>query len=190
MTKAEARTQARAQRAALSPEERTRLSEALTQVFLESVYVKEVRCLNAFLPLARHHEPDLRPLLAYLHAEHPLIQLTVPHLIPGSDDFDAVGYHPAITLQKGGHGTEIPAEPVPVSPLAIDLVLVPLLAYDQRGYRAGYGGGYYDRFLSRCRPDVRKIGVSFFGPIPRLDDVWHGDIRLDACLTPTRLQSF
>lgn len=190
MTKEEARKEARAQRAALSADERTALSDGLAQVFLEAVPLEGVGWLNAFLPLERHREPDLRPLLHQLHAGYPQIRLTIPQLPAGAVDFNAVVYEPGIALEPGHYGTELPANPVLVEASEIDLVLVPLLAYDRRGYRAGYGGGYYDRFLTRCRADVQKIGVSFFGPVDCLDDVWNGDVRLDACLTPAGLVSF
>ncbi|WP_266369100.1 5-formyltetrahydrofolate cyclo-ligase [Tellurirhabdus rosea] len=72
----------------------------------------------------------------------------------------------------------------------ISLVLVPLLAFDQRGHRVGYGGGYYDRFLDQCRPDCVKMGLSLFEPVAKIDDVYEGDIRLDGCVTPGQFYSF
>jgi 5-formyltetrahydrofolate cyclo-ligase len=47
-----------------------------------------------------------------------------------------------------------------IDPTTLDLVLVPALVLDQRGYRLGYGGGYYDRFLPRLRPDCRTLGIA------------------------------
>ncbi|MCU0631996.1 MAG: 5-formyltetrahydrofolate cyclo-ligase [Methanolinea sp.] len=52
-------------------------------------------------------------------------------------------------------GHEIPAEPREIA-----VVIVPMIAYDARGHRLGYGAGYYDRFLSR-HPHIQKIGVAF-----------------------------
>ena len=52
-------------------------------------------------------------------------------------------------------GSEIPA-----CPEDIQLVVVPMLAFDRKGHRLGYGAGYYDRFLS-CHPHMKKIGISF-----------------------------
>jgi 5-formyltetrahydrofolate cyclo-ligase len=72
----------------------------------------------------------------------------------------------------------------------IDLVLIPLLCFDKKGYRVGYGKGYYDRFLADCRPDVLKIGLSIFEPIEQIKDVDAYDIRLDFCITPNKIWQF
>src|SRR5690606_18895751 len=48
-----------------------------------------------------------------------------------------------------------------VNPELIDLVLVPGVAFDRKGYRIGYGGGYYDRFLTRIDDSVPKIALAF-----------------------------
>jgi 5-formyltetrahydrofolate cyclo-ligase len=69
----------------------------------------------------------------------------------------------------------------------IDLVIVPLLGFDKQGNRVGYGKGFYDRFLARCRSNVIKVGVSFFDPIDGISDITPLDIRLDYCITPTRV---
>lgn len=72
----------------------------------------------------------------------------------------------------------------------IDIVLVPLLAYDQKGNRIGYGGGFYDRFLSNCKSDTIKIGLSFFPPEKQLFDIEETDIPLNFCVTPTEVYEF
>lgn len=77
---------------------------------------------------------------------------------------------------------------VPVS--KIDVVFVPLLAYDKNGNRVGYGKGFYDNFLAKCREDVIKIGLSFFEPEESIEDVFATDIRLDYCVTPFGINNF
>jgi 5-formyltetrahydrofolate cyclo-ligase len=77
---------------------------------------------------------------------------------------------------------------VPVS--KINVVFVPLLAYDKKGNRVGYGKGFYDVFLSECKPETIKIGLSFFEPEETIQDVFENDIALDYCITPEKIYSF
>jgi 5-formyltetrahydrofolate cyclo-ligase len=66
----------------------------------------------------------------------------------------------------------------------IDLVIVPLVCVDKSGHRVGYGKGFYDRFLKQVRTDCVKVGLSYFEPVERIDDVHEGDVRLDFVITP------
>ncbi|MDA3616118.1 5-formyltetrahydrofolate cyclo-ligase [Polluticaenibacter yanchengensis] len=77
-----------------------------------------------------------------------------------------------------------------LNPEEIDVVLVPLLIFDEKGYRVGYGKGFYDRFLKHCRPDTLKIGFCLFEPEKKIDDVNGYDIPLDICVTPNRIYEF
>jgi 5-formyltetrahydrofolate cyclo-ligase len=72
----------------------------------------------------------------------------------------------------------------------IDVVFVPLLAYDTLGNRVGYGKGFYDTFLSECKPDVLKIGLSFFEPENIIEDLNQNDIKLDICINPSHIYRF
>ena len=69
------------------------------------------------------------------------------------------------------------------------LLLVPLLAYDDQGYRLGYGGGYYDRTLAALA-DARAIGIAYGGQ--RMESLPHDahDYPLDAILTEQGLKEF
>jgi 5-formyltetrahydrofolate cyclo-ligase len=72
----------------------------------------------------------------------------------------------------------------------IDLVFVPLLAFDKKGNRVGYGKGFYDRFLAQCRPNTQKMGLSFFCPIDEISDVDPWDVKLDSCICPDKIWTF
>ena len=93
-------------------------------------------------------------------------------------------------FQKNEYNIYEPVDGIEVPNAKIDVVFVPLLAYDKKGNRVGYGKGFYDVFLSKCREDVIKIGLSFFEPEDIIEDVSTTDIRLDFCVTPTTSYSF
>jgi 5-formyltetrahydrofolate cyclo-ligase len=93
-------------------------------------------------------------------------------------------------FQKNEHNIYEPVDGIEVPNAKIEVVFVPLLAYDKFGNRVGYGKGFYDNFLSNCNEDVIKIGLSFFDPEETIDDVFATDIRLDYCVTPTTNYAF
>ncbi|SFQ75213.1 5-formyltetrahydrofolate cyclo-ligase [Flavobacterium akiainvivens] len=93
-------------------------------------------------------------------------------------------------LALSTYGIPEPVDGLEVPSAKMDVVFVPLLAFDIKGHRVGYGKGFYDRFLNECRPDVIRVGLSFFeaaeGEIPHNDT----DIALDFCVTPERVYAF
>lgn len=83
-----------------------------------------------------------------------------------------------------------PIEGIEILEKDLDVVFVPLLAFDKTGHRVGYGKGFYDRFLSNCRPDVIKIGLSHFEAEEVISDIEENDVALNYCVTPTKIYSF
>lgn len=72
----------------------------------------------------------------------------------------------------------------------IEVIFVPLLAFDKSGHRIGYGKGFYDRFLAECAPGTIKIGLSFFPPEEKLEGIFTTDIPLDYCISPNKIYDF
>ena len=93
-------------------------------------------------------------------------------------------------FQKNQYNIFEPVDGIEVPNTKIEVVFIPLLAYDKKGNRVGFGKGFYDIFLSKCNPDVIKIGLSFFEPEEKIEDISTTDIRLDYCITPTEINSF
>lgn len=87
-------------------------------------------------------------------------------------------------IKKNSYNVPEPVDGLEVPDAKIDVVFVPLLAYDKQGNRVGYGKGFYDNFLSKCKPETIKIGLSFFPPEEKIDDVSDNDVKLDFCVTP------
>lgn len=83
-----------------------------------------------------------------------------------------------------------PVDGIEVPSNKIDVVFVPLLAYDEKGNRVGYGKGFYDKFLATCRPDCIKIGVSFFTPETSIELIDLLDVKLNFCVTPEAIYRF
>ncbi|UOX35051.1 5-formyltetrahydrofolate cyclo-ligase [Flavobacterium sediminilitoris] len=86
-------------------------------------------------------------------------------------------------IKKNKYNIPEPIDGIEVPSNKIDVVFIPLLAYDKQGNRVGYGKGFYDAFLKTCKPDVIKIGLSFFEPENCIDDIHSNDIKLDYCIT-------
>lgn len=86
-------------------------------------------------------------------------------------------------------GIPVPQESLRVPTTKIQVVFVPLLAYDSSGHRLGFGKGFYDKFLSSLEQSVIKVGLSFFSPEVAIPMEPH-DVPLDYCITPDRIWTF
>ncbi|MBD0823526.1 5-formyltetrahydrofolate cyclo-ligase [Aestuariibaculum marinum] len=93
-------------------------------------------------------------------------------------------------IKKNNYNIPEPVDGIEIADNKIDVVFIPLLAFDQQGNRVGYGKGFYDRFLKRCKPETIKIGLSFFEAELQIQDVHNNDIKLDYCVTPKTLYTF
>lgn len=93
-------------------------------------------------------------------------------------------------LRVNSYGIPEPQDGIQIQESQLDVVFVPLLAFDTKGNRVGYGKGFYDRFLQQCKPEVLKVGLSFFEAEEEIDDVSDLDIALDYCVTPSKTYAF
>lgn len=93
-------------------------------------------------------------------------------------------------IKANAFGIPEPQEGLEVPVDKIEVVFIPLLAFDQNGNRLGYGKGFYDRFLSECRTDTLKIGLSFFEAIQTPIKADAHDIQMDYVVTPEEVYEF
>ncbi|MNL35264.1 putative 5-formyltetrahydrofolate cyclo-ligase [compost metagenome] len=189
MTKTELRAYYKHLRTQLPPDKELELNLCLLQQ-LKSLEWNKVKFCHVFLPLLKFHEPNTLLLISYLKEAYPHIQIVISKSDIQSNNMTHYHYNDELLLAPNKWGIMEPIEGVPIDEKNIDLVLVPLLISDQFGHRVGYGKGYYDRFLALCKPDVQKVGVSFFEPITVIEDVDPHDIPLDICVTPTAVYRY
>ncbi len=93
-------------------------------------------------------------------------------------------------IKKNQYNIPEPIDGIEVPSTKIDVVFVPLLAFDKTGHRAGYGKGFYDKFLKECKPETIKIGLSFFEAEEKIEDVFESDVKLDYCVNPNEIYKF
>ena len=90
-------------------------------------------------------------------------------------------------MRKGEMGVMEPVRGREMDAKAIDVVVVPGVAFDFGGHRLGFGGGYYDRFLKTVGKDCKKIGLAFEMQLVRKLPVERHDVRMDAIVTEKRV---
>lgn len=194
VTKAGLRTWFLAARRSLTPAEVAERSALLTHHFFTYTHtlLQHPALLHVFLPIEQHHEVNTWPLIHTIWREWPQVQVVVSVTGIQTGLLTHYALTPDTPLTQNRWGIPEPSGNalVTIAPRHIDLVLVPLLAFDRRGHRVGYGKGYYDRFLASCRPDCARIGLSLFPPIDHIADVEPTDIPLTACLTPAGIVTF
>jgi 5-formyltetrahydrofolate cyclo-ligase len=176
------RAKARAARQAMSADERVRAAESVARVGL-GFLKRAPGIVAAYYPV--RSEFDCMPLLKRAAAERWILALPV---IAGLAPLQFREWTFGARLEPGPFG--IP-EPV-AGPFAVpDMLLVPLLAFDRRGYRLGYGGGHYDRTLAALRGQggVVAVGLAFDAQEVAEVPVCPYDERLDWILTASGAKS-
>lgn len=108
------------------------------------------------------------------------------------ETFDLTNYllTDSTVLKKNFYGIPEPVDGIEIAPHKIEVVFIPLLAFDEKGNRIGYGKGFYDRFLSSCTGETIKVGLSFFEAEPFITEVSEMDVPLDYCVTPSKIYTF
>ncbi|QBA65200.1 5-formyltetrahydrofolate cyclo-ligase [Muriicola soli] len=142
---------------------------------------------HIFLHSAFKKEIDTGPIITLLRGKDK--EIIIPKIAP-QNQLQHFLLTDSTTLKPNNWGIPEPEHGIKVSPSEIEVVFVPLLAFDRKGHRVGYGGGYYDSFLSECNENTEKIGLSLFDPVDVISDSKPHDIPLDYCVTPEKIYTF
>ena len=143
---------------------------------------------HIFLPIEAHNEVNTEFILHLLSGKD-------KEIVISKSDFETRNMtHFLLTdntkIKKNEYNIPEPVDGIEVPAKKIEVVFIPLLAYDKLGNRVGYGKGFYDKFLSECQTGTIKIGLSFFEPEEQITDVFETDVKLDYCVTPNAVFKF
>ena len=190
MTKSKLRTIFREKRASLSSDEIQAKSQDIAKRFFDTFDLKTAAVIDVFIPIVKLNEVDTSLIYKAIWRSFPNIVTTAPRVDHDLGQLDHLAFNADTDFVVNKWGISEPIADVRINESAIDMTLVPLLCFDRSGHRVGYGKGFYDRSLARCRADVRKVGLVYFGPVERIDDVDPYDVRLDDIITPDEVYNF
>lgn len=189
MTKKELRNIYKHKRTLLGEAETDKMQD-LVMIQFQQLPLPFLHYMHTYLPMDIQKEVDTYPVMEFLKFSNPGLNIVVPKTDPEDNSMTHYLYDEHTVLVKNRYHIMEPAGGNQVASSNIDLVLVPLLAFDERGNRVGYGKGFYDRFLAQCRKDVIKVGLSFFEAEPLIEDTDEFDIPLTYCVTPQKVYEF
>ncbi|RIV70791.1 5-formyltetrahydrofolate cyclo-ligase [Flagellimonas aequoris] len=187
MLKHELRKKYKSLRAEINPTQASDFSLILANHVLQ-IPIWDFFYFHIFLSIEDKNEVDTLPLITLLQGRDK--HVIVPKMT-GSTSMDNYLLTDGTTLKKNSWGIPEPVDGFLVPENKIEVVFVPLLAFDSQGNRVGYGKGFYDTFLHKCKKETIKIGLSFFpAENDLISDVHENDVRLDYCITPEKVYAF
>lgn len=187
--KKELRKEYLSKRKELSDQDILQLDQALFQEF-KAYSLAGMRFIHFFLPIQKYREPNTLRLIHWILKDHPEINIVLSKSNIETNLMEHYLWDNQQEIKGNRWGIDEPQGGTKVLPQQLDAVIIPLLAFDKKGNRVGYGKGFYDRFLADCRKDCKKIGLSHFNPIEEIEDINPYDAPLDACITPNKTWLF
>ena len=144
---------------------------------LDHLFDKAPQVISGYMPIRT--EIDILPAMTRLAQRH---QICVPVVTGAARPLEFHAWHPKMEMVEGAFGAAIPATGEILTPTK---VILPLLAFDSKGYRLGYGGGFYDRTLEKLRANSAVTTLGFAYSAQEMDDVptEPTDQKLDAIIT-------
>ena len=187
MTKAQLRKAYRLLRKKLSEEDiETKSLDIANQLLKLPIWDKSF--YHIFLSITEQKEINTDYILSILSGKD-------KHIVISKSDFETFEMTHYLLSDNTKLKKNIWNIPEPVSGIKIDteqieVVFIPLLVFDKKGNRIGYGKGFYDKFLAQCQPNTLKVGLSFFSAENEISDMYKNDITIDYCVTPSSIYQF
>ena len=187
MKKTELRAKYKALRANLSTKEREDSSLKIANLVLK-LPIWDCSFFHVFLTIKSLNEVETEPILSILSGKD-------KHIVLSKTDFESKSMSHVLLqdntiIKPNSWNIPEPENGIPISEQQIEVVFIPLMAFDLFGNRVGYGKGFYDGFLKNCSKDTLKIGLSFFEADAEIENINPHDIPLDYCITPKKTYAF
>jgi 5-formyltetrahydrofolate cyclo-ligase len=177
-------------RLALSTKDRGKMDDLLLIQFQQWGIAAFVETVLSYWPMAQKAEPNTFLFTDFLAFRVPVLRLAYPVTDFNTGSLVALAVNENTRYKASVYGISEPIAGREIRPDELDLIIVPLLAFDRLGHRLGYGKGFYDRYLVNCRPDAIKLGISYFDAIEELPAKTEYDLPLTACITPEKIYEF
>jgi 5-formyltetrahydrofolate cyclo-ligase len=187
MLKKDIRILYRRKRDELNERDKVRFHD-LMLIHFQRLEINIPNIVMTYAPFENEYDPQL--VEDYCLFKNPETILSLPVVNPNDPLMKCIGINDDTIYSTNKYGIPEPSEGVEINPKEIGLVIIPLLSFDNKGNRVGYGKGYYDRFLKKCKKNTLKIGFSFFDSVDLIDDTDEYDVPLDYCITPEKIYSF
>ncbi len=139
--------------------------------------------IHCFLPISNQNEINTKIIIDRLFLE------TNCTVVTSKSNFKTLEMEHFIinantNFKEDKYGIPTPINGEKINVINIDWILTPLICFDKNGYRVGYGKGFYDRFISQCKPNVKTIGLSIFDALDKILDTNKFDKPITHCITP------
>lgn len=174
-----------AERQALGDAERAAATAQIGERLLALLATLSPRVLSFTWPISG--EADLRPFVTQWLANGANRRLVLPEVVKRAQPMVFREWAPGAPLREQKFGVMVPIAGELLTP---DAILLPPVAFDEEGYRLGYGGGYYDRTLASLSPRPLAIGAGFEIGCCSTIRPQDWDQRLDFVVTEAGIRSF
>ena len=160
----------------IPPDEHRRASLTIENLLEDHLVALPPQVISAYWPFK--NEVDLRGLMERLRSRGWVTAL--PSVVRPRTPLEFLRFTSESEMAPGVFGIPVPRDRVLVQP---DVVVTPLVAFDDRNYRLGYGAGYFDITLATMRPAPRSVGIGF--EVCRVETIFplSTDVPMDLVVT-------
>ena len=161
----------------------------IKKILFKNFDFNKINIIHTFLPILQKNEINTKIIISTILQNYKHCKILIPKINFKNKTLDHYYYKDNKHLLQNKYGIDEPYNCKKYKQEQnINIILVPLLAFDKNGHRVGYGGGYYDKFMINYSKSI-KIGLSLERPI-QIIDINNRDVKLNFCITPKNLYKF